>query len=495
MFEELGPAFAAVMQPMNLAAMIAGVLCGIFVGALPGLTATMAIAVLIPLTFTLDPLVALGMMAGIYNGAIYGGAIPCILVRIPGTPAAIATVFDGYPMARQGRAREALLVAVVSSSIGGMASAVALILLAPPLASVTLAFGPPEIFWVAVFGLASISLVVGGDAMKGLLSVSFGLLVGMVGIDHVSGNARFTFDTLVLADGFQMIALLVGLFAIPPALQMAENAALSPDRTALKPMDMRKALGGLKRLWPVWTRSSLIGILAGILPGAGGNIAALLSYNETKRASKEPESFGKGNPAGVAASECANNADVASAMIPALTLGVPGSSVAAVILGGLLVHGLQPGPQLFRDAPDLVYGFMIQMFLSALILLPLGAFLATRVFAHAMRIPRAILAPLIIALSIVGVYTINNSMFDVAVVIGFGFLGYLIERLGIPLAPAVLGMILGGLAENNLRLSLIIGLGDPAILWTRPISQIFIALIVLVVLFPLVRRFRVPKHT
>jgi putative tricarboxylic transport membrane protein len=489
MFEPLWQALPVVLQWPNLAAMVGGTIMGICIGALPGLSATMGIALLIPLTFGIDPLVALGMMAGIYNGAIYGGAIPAILLRIPGTPAAIATIFDGYPMAQRGDAAYALQVAVVSSAIGGVASAIALMTMAPPLARVALAFGPAEIFWTATFGLASIAVLLGNVPLKGLLSALLGLFLGTVGIDQMTGHERFTFDNINLVGGLHVVVLLTGLFALPPAFDMAERGLLKgiePSKLVLG--GGRRIIEGWRLFWRAWARGSFIGIIMGIIPGAGGNIAALISYNEAKRAAKDPSSFGTGNPVGIAAAETANNADNAAAMIPALTLGVPGSVVAAVILGGLTVHGLQPGPGLFRDAPIVVYGFMIQMLITALLLVVLGGLVFARLFARVLLIPSVLLVAMIFALTVIGAYSINNNMFDVGVMFFFGMVGYLMERLNIPLAPAALGVILGPMAETNLRLALRISQNDATVLFTRPISATICLLTVFVLAYPTVRR-------
>jgi len=462
-----------------------GTLCGVVIGALPGLSATIGIAVLIPLTFGMNPMVALGMMAGIYNGSMYGGAIPAVLLRIPGTPSAIVTTFDGFPMAQQGKSGAALKIACMSSALGGMVSAVALMTLAPPLSLVTLAFGPAEYFWVAVFGLASVSVLLGRDPIKGLLAATFGLLIGTIGTDLVTGHERFTFGVLELTSGLHIVVVLVGLYAMPRVLIMAEDRIREGvSGESLKLSGSKLGYNPFKRFWKAWTRAGIVGIIVGILPGAGGNIAAFIAYNETKRSSKDPDSFGKGNPEGVAAAEFANNADNSAAMIPALTLGVPGNSIAALILGGLLVHGLQPGPQLFRENADIVYGFMHQMFLTSVLVFLFGGIIASRIFAQALRLPQVMLAPLIVGLMIVGVYSVNNSMFDLYVMMLFGLVGYAMEKLDFPLAPAVLGLILGNMAEINLRLSLLIAQGDFMYLLTRPISQIVIALTVCVLLYP-----------
>ncbi len=490
MYGSLIDALPAVLSWGNLAAVVIGVIAGICVGALPGLSATMAISVLIPFTFGMDPLVALGMMAGIYNGAMYGGSIPAVLLRIPGTPAAVATSFDGYPMAQQGKGGYALQVAVVSSAIGGIASAIVLMLLAPPLAKVTLLFGPAEIFWVAVFGMSAIVFLLGGDVLKGLISACFGIFVSLIGADTITGYDRYTFGHLELLDGINIVVLLVGLYALPPAIGLLEEKRNIDASNAgrLNTISIWKAIPGMLKYWKTWLRSSVIGVFIGILPGAGGSMAAFLSYNEARRASRNPDDWGKGEPEGVAASETSNNADTASALIPALTLGIPGTAVAAVMLGGLLIHGMQPGPMLFRENPEIVFGFMWQFLFAAVLLIFLGGALATNSFAQVLRLPRPLLGAIIIALVLVGVYSINGRMFDVYLMLGFGFVGYFMEKLRFPLPPVVLGLILGGFAEQNLRLALRIGGGDLSVLAASPTSKIIIALTLFVVLVPMIMR-------
>lgn len=490
MYGSLVDALPGVLSWMNLAAVVIGVIAGICVGALPGLSATMAISVLIPFTFGMDPLVALGMMAGIYNGAMYGGSIPAILLRIPGTPAAVATSFDGYPMAQQGKGGYALQVAVVSSAIGGVASALVLMLLAPPLARVTLLFGPAEIFWVAVFGMSAIVFLLGGDILKGLISACFGVFVSLVGADTITGYDRYTFGHLELLDGINIVVLLVGLYALPPAIALLEEERELDTTNAgrLNTVSIWKAIPGMLKYWKTWLRSSVIGVFIGILPGAGGSMAAFLSYNEAKRNSRHPERWGQGEPEGVAAAETSNNADTASALIPALTLGIPGTAVAAVMLGGLLIHGLQPGPMLFRDNPDIVFGFMWQFLFAAVLLVALGGSLATNSFAQVLKLPRPLLGAIIIALVFVGVYSINGRMFDVYLMLGFGLIGYFMDKLKFPLPPVVLGLILGGFAEQNLRLALRIGGGDAMALAASNTSKIIILLTLGVILMPVISR-------
>ena len=490
MYSDLLSALPNVFALANFAAVIIGVIAGIVVGAMPGLSATMAISVLVPFTFGLEPLVALGLMAGIYNGAMYGGAIPAVLLRIPGTPAAVATTFDGYPMAQKGEGGFALQVAVVSSAIGGIASAFALMLLAPPLSKVTLLFGPSEVFWVAVFGLASIIFLLGGNPIKGLISACFGVFVSVVGSDPIYGNDRFTFSALELLDGINIVILLVGLYALPPVIDLLETPLKTDGVTGSKlgTQSMWKAMPRMKGFWKTWLRGSFIGIWIGILPGAGGSMAAFMSYNEARRGSKTPDTWGNGEPEGVAAAETANNADTASALIPALTLGIPGTAVAAVMLGGLLVHGLQPGPMLFRENPDVVFGFMWQFLFGAILLIFLGGSLATNSFARLLNLPRPLLGSVIIVLMLIGVYSIHGRMFDVYMMLGFGAIGWIMDKLKFPLPPVVLGLILGSFAEENLRLALRIGRGDWGVLFQNTTSLILVALTVAVVIGPILKR-------
>lgn len=483
MFEPLLHALPVVLQPGPFASLVIGTLAGILIGALPGLNPVMAIALMLPLTYGFDPIIALGLIAGIYNGSMYGGAIPAILLKIPGTPSAIATTFDGYPMTRQGQGGLALKIACWSSAVGGIASALALMTLAPLLAKVTLAFGPSEYFWVAVFGLVSIAVLVGKDVSKGMLSALLGVVVGLVGVDALSGEERYTFGSLYLTGGFELIIVLIGLYAIPPILEMAEKRSESHfNADSFKVSAGSSGLDLLRRYWRTWTRSSAIGIGVGLLPGAGGNLAALLSYNEAKRRAPDPDSFGTGNPTGVAAAESGNSADNASAMIPTLTLGIPGNLIAALVLGALMIHGLQPGPQLFTRSPDVVFGFMWQMLITAMLLLLLGGMMATRLFSQVLRLPSALLVPTTLVLMAVGVYTVNGNVVDLYVMLAFGLLGYLLNRLAFPLAPLVLGVLLGPMAEQNFRLAMLISQNDWTVLFTRPISLGIIALLALVLL-------------
>lgn len=486
MIDALLSALPNVLDPMNLFAVALGTIAGLVVGALPGLTVTTGIAVLIPLTFGLDPLFALGMMAGMYNGGSYGGAIPAILLRVPGTPASVATILDGYEMTKQGKASYALQVAVVSGVFGSILSALALIIFAPWLVRVSLLFGPAEYFWVAVLGLATVASLLGDDFLKGLIAAIIGLLIGTVGMDIATGTERFAFNQLELSNGIDLVVLLTALFAVPPVIQMIEAAR--QEGMAKELLKLRRQ-GSVAREWrrflPVWLRSSAIGIFIGTLPGAGGSMSCYLAYNDAKRRSSDPDSFGKGNPEGVAASEAGNGADNAASLIPALSLGIPGSGVAAVILGGLLIHGLRPGPQLFTEHADVVYGFMLQMLISAVLLFFVGGLAATRIFGQALRLPPVVLAPLILMFVVIGVYAVNNSMFDLYLLLGIGVIAYVMERLDYPSAPIILGVILGPIAETQLSLALTISGGRAAALVSSPMSMILVALTLFVLSTPL----------
>ena len=473
----------------SLIGMLLGTAGGIAIGALPGLTATMGIAVLIPLTFSMEPLTALGAMAGIYNGAMYGGAIPAILLGIPGTPSAIATTFDGYPLAKRGDGYLALKTSLASSALGGMISALSLILLAPPLVSISLKFGPAEYFWVGVFGLATLAVLVGNSPLKGLISACLGLMVGVVGADPFTGTERFVFGNVNLVGGFHIVIILTGLTALPPAFSMAESAIREgADAGALLLNKSKARLAYWLHLWKVWLRSSIIGIIIGIIPGAGGNLASFMCWSEAKRTAKNRDEFGHGAIEGVAASECGNNADNSASLIPALALGVPGNAVAALILGGLLVHGMVPGPSLFTNNGHVVYGFMIQMFITSALMFAVGQ-LGVKVFIRVLQLPPVILAPMVMGLTVVGVYSIQNSMFDVWAMFLFGLLGYLMDKLKFPVGPAVLAVILGPMVESNLRRTLVISRNDPSALVSHPLSMIIALLTLMVLFYPLLSNY------
>ena len=483
-------AFFAVMTGSNLLAMVIGTIAGVVIGALPGINVTAGIAILIPLTFGMEPLFALGLIAGIFNGASYSNAIPAILINVPGTPAAIATTYDGYPMAQQGKAADALRIACYASAIGAIVSAIALITIAPPLSTVTLLFGPPEYFWLSVLGLSSVAVLLGNDPVKGAIAATVGILLATVGVDRITGAMRFSFGYWELADGLPTVVVLTGLFAFSRVLIMAQERKLTGiSREGLRLATQRSEGNVLRGMGMTLGRASIIGIIIGILPGVGGNAAALLAYNEEKRAAKDPETFGQGNPKGVAASECGNSADNSSSLIPTLTLGIPGNAIAAIIMGALLVHGLQPGPSLFRDAPVVVYGFMIEMLITAMMVFVLGGVMATQIFSQVLRLPEVLLVPLIVSLMAIGIYTTSYEILHLYMAIGFGVLGYVMFKLDFPVAPFVLGLILGGVAEFNLRVSLRAAQGDWTYLFQSSVSKVLIVLLGLIV-FTALSRFK-----
>ncbi len=488
MFDGVFAGLMAVFAWDSVIMMIVGVIIGMILGAIPGISGTLGIALAIPFTYGMSPLAALGLLAGIHNGASQGGAIPAILLRIPGTPGAICTAWDGYPLAQQGHAGAAIQLSAVSSAVGGVLSAVSLILLAPPLARAALAFGPPEIFWVNVFGLAAIAALLGDDLLKGIIAACFGLLIGTIGIDNVTGHERYTFDNLALTGGLQELAIMVGMFCFPPAWELAQQLYRPGAMSAPIAIAPSKGVWRVSQVWWVWLKSSIIGIIIGILPGSA--ISAFVAYNEAKRGSKTPEMFGKGSIEGLAAAESVNNADNAAAMIPTLTLGIPGSNIAALMLGALLIHGFQPGPQLFRDAPHIVYGYAWAMFITALLLIPTGGIVASRIFAQLLKIPAVMLLPMIVIVAVTGIFASENSIFNVYVALLFGFVGLAMMAFDFPIAPVIIGVVLGTKAEFNLRVAMLMSDGEWSILYRGPICIVLIGLTILLLVYPFTRQLK-----
>jgi len=484
MLQHILDSLLMVLQWESVAAMVLGTVIGMVMGALPGVSGTLAVALAIPFTYELSPLTALGLLAGIHNGTSQGGAIPAILLRIPGTPGAICTTWDGYPLAQQGHGGAAIQLSAVSSAVGGMIGALALVLLAPPLANVALAFGPAEIFWVNVFGLTAIAAMLGDDILKGIIAACFGLLLGTIGLDETTGTERFTFDVIELINGLPMLVVMVGLFSFPPSWEMAQKTAGGALETFK--LTMTKGVWKVRQVWRAWMKSSVVGIIIGILPGS--SISGFIAYAEVKRTAREPEKFGKGSVEGLACAECVNNADNAASMIPALTLGVPGGTIAALMLGALIIQGFQPGPLLFKNSPEIVYGYAWQMFITSAMLIVLGGVVASRVFAHLLRLPGVLLLPLIVVMTVAGSFAAQNSLWDVYLAFGFGLVGLGMDRLGLPIAPVIIGLVLGAKAEFSLRVALLLTQGDPLPLFTRPICLVLIALTALMLLYPLIRR-------
>lgn len=473
MFDYLAIGLTNVLTFTNLLAIIVGTALGLFVGAMPGLSATMAIAILLPLTFSMPPATGLSMLASLYMGAMYGGSIAAILINTPGTPAAAATVLDGYPMAQQGRAGKALGISLFASLIGGLLSSIALLTIAPILGGVALQFGPVELFAVAVLGITIIGSLSQGSAIKGLLSGVVGLLLAMIGMDPITGSARFTFGILNLYSGVSFTVALIGLFSIPQAIRLIEKdekakAVINSFKDRMLP-----TLAEIKQVGVTVIRSSFIGIFTGIIPGTGGDTACWFGYNEAKRFSKNRDNFGKGDIEGVAASEAANNAVVGGALIPTLTLGIPGSSATAIIMGALMVHGIMPGPTLMTEYADVTYTLIWALLISNFAMF-LEGLLFTKAAIHVTRVPNKVLAPIIIILCVIGAFAINNSFFDVYMMLIFGLLGYFMDKIGMPTAPMVVGLILGQMLNVSLHQSLMISGGSWMIFFSNPISTVLL---------------------
>jgi putative tricarboxylic transport membrane protein len=481
------------LQPSYIFWLTVGVLIGMVVGTLPGLTATMGVALLVPFTFALPTGAGLAMLGGLYVCAMFSDSVPAVLVNTPGTPSAMATAFDGYPMTQQGRAQEAIVASCFSAIPGAVVGAGCYLLLAWPMTAIALEFGPPEFFWLGVFALTIVGSLGGTSILKGLASGAIGLLISSVGISHASEVSRFTFGVPELRGGVSLVAALIGVFAVPQVLTMVTElrkkeyiATYQPTRgVALK--TMREVLSH-----PVhFMRSALIGTFIGILPGAGGPIASLVSYNEAVRWSRDKSRYGKGDVRGVTASEIAGNACAPASLIPLVTLGVPGSSPAAVIAGALMLRGLNPGPELFQSDGTLVYAFGWSLMLAGIMTFVLGSLLSP-LLARVVTIPLRLLAPLIMFLSVIGAYAIRNNVFDVYMMLGLGVFVFLVRRLGFHPGPIGLGIILGPIIEPALVQSLYIANASSvgSVFFTGTVNIVLIAITVLSIFLVGLGRFR-----
>ena len=470
----------------GLAVLIIGALLGIVIGALPGLGPSIGLSLLIPFTYKLGPELSMLMMISLYTSAEYGGSISAILLSTPGTAAAAATAIDGYAMARKGKANEAISISLTASTVGGVFGGLALLLLAMPLASLALKFGPAGYFAVGVFGLTSVAALSGGSLVKGLVCAAFGLALATIGIDPIAGTPRFTFGLFELYEGVPFLAALIGLFAVSEALVMIENrvAAAPVIKDKVGHVFMSGALW--KETWRSMLSGSVIGTLLGILPGVGGNIACWVARDYARSRDPRPEEYGKGSANGIAAPEAANNATVGGALVPLLALGVPGSPTTAIMVGALIMHGLHPGPQLFTEAPSLVYAILFGTIIASLVQYAAGS-LFLPLMARVMRLPDAVIAVGIMAFAVLGAFAIRNLMFDVYLMLGFGLVGYLMKKLRFPVAPIVLAMVLGYLVESNYRTALVSSQGDYMIFITDPVSLLFLVLSLVSLLTPLWR--------
>ncbi len=489
----LAQGFGVALQPLNLGLAFGGVLVGTVVGMLPGIGPINAIAVLIPITFAagIPPASALILLSGIYYGSQYGNSISTILLNVPGTASSVITALDGYQLTRQGRAGAALAVSAIASFVGGTLSIFGLIFFAPLLARWAIRFGPAEYFALMVFAFAALSSLAGKHLARGLVATGLGLLLGTVGLDPHSAVPRFTFGQVRLLDGRDFVVVTIGLFAVSEVLLMLEDTEKG-----------RMTVGAVGRItsmareamttWWVMVRGSVSGFLIGVLPGAGGTIASFMAYATERQLAGEDGRFGEGDLRGVAAPEAANNASANGAMIPLLTLGVPGSATTAVLLGALLGMNVTPGPLLIERHPEIFWGLVASMYIGNLLLLLLNLPLVG-VFVSVLRLPRWLLMPGVAAIAFVAVYAVNTSAFDLVLVVAFGGLGWLLRKLDIPLAPIILGVVLGPLMEKNLRRAMALSDGDWSVLVSSPLAISLLALAGLsVVLPPLLRRWRVP---
>jgi putative tricarboxylic transport membrane protein len=485
MLQQLFDGLMLALDPVSVIAVAIGVLIGIMIGSIPGLTTTMGMAIFVPFTFFLPPLVGLPFLIGLYKGGIYGGSIPAILINAPGTGAAIATVFDGYELAKQGRANSALKVALLSSTSADTLSDIITILLASTVVSLSLLVGKPELFSILVCSLAIIATMTGGSVVKGLLAAAFGLMLSTVGTD-IGGRWRFAFGNAHLAGGFSLITLLIGLFAFATIIERI-IASGKEDERQQEVFEISKSdklhWWEFRKCIPHILRSTGIGSFIGLVPAVGQPVAAFLGYSVAKRFSKEPEKFGKGSLEGVAGPEACNNAVNGPTLLPLMAFGIPGDMVTAVLLGALIVQGLRPGPGLFRDYGDIMYGVLMSMMVANVFMFIIG-YVLSGLYAKIARINSKYLIPVVFALAIVGSYAVRNSVFDVAIMVFFGFVGFLLNRFDIPMAPLVITFLLGHGIENSLIQSLILFRGDPLGFLTRPFCLTLLLIAVLLIFAP-----------
>jgi putative tricarboxylic transport membrane protein len=476
--------------------LIIGVAGGIIVGAIPGLSGSTGIILMLPFLIYIDPAAALIMMSGLFCGSMFGGSIASILISTPGTPSGAATVLDGYPLAKKGQAGKALGVALVASTAGGIFSTLCLIFLAPELAKIALKFGPSEYFALMIFGLTIMASVSSSSLTKGLLSGFFGILISMVGLNPTLGTERFTFGVTRFLTGFSMMPVLIGLFAISEVLAQLELF----NEGKIIQLSKKHKIGAImptwkemKTLWKVILGSSILGTIIGIIPATGGAIASFMAYNEAKRFSKDPDSFGKGNLAGIAAPEAANNATTGGALIPLLTMGIPGDVVTSVMLGALMIIGVQPGPLLFSQSPQIVNALFMGFMLAQFLMLGMG-YLSIRASNLILKVPLGILYPTILCLCLLGAYSLGNSVYDVVLALVFGIIGYFMKKYGFSAPSVILGIILGPIAEQELSRALIISHGDWTVLVRSPLSIMFYVFAILSVIYSL-GGFRKKKKT
>lgn len=488
----MADAFIALFTPNNMMFLFIGTALGIVVGAIPGLTASMLIALTLPLTFHMDPVSAVTLLIGEYVGGISGGLIMAILLRMPGTPSSIVTTFDGYPMAQKGQSERALALGIMASVVGGIISWGFLAGMSPSLARFALQFGPWEYFTLVLMALVMLAVLSQGSMVKGLLGAALGMSFALPGIDSSIGQARLTFGSDALLSGFGLLPVLIGAFAISQILRdSATPQSIGDMKLPSRHLPIyRRDLSYIPRL----IRGSIIGTWIGLLPGIGGNIAALVSYSTEKQISREPEKFGTGYEPGVIAAESANNASIGGALIPLITMGIPGSVTEAILIGALTIHNLQPGPLLFQNAPEIAYGIIAAYFVANVLMLMLMWGLV-RYIAQIVRLPRSGLMAVILVFCVTGSYAVNSSFVDVWVMIGFGVIGLGLEYCKVPLGPFVIGFVLSPIAEEQLRASLMMSDGNLAEIMTRPYALLFLALAVITIAWPAIAKRIMDRET
>jgi putative tricarboxylic transport membrane protein len=470
--------FLQAIDPRAILYLLVGTFSGLIIGTLPGLTATMAVAILTPLTFWLSPNEGLAMLIGVWNSAIFSGGISAILINTPGTPASIASTFDGFALTKKGMAGLALGINVVFSFIGGILGVVALILVGFPLARFALSFGPAEYFTLAIFGLSTMVAVSGKSILKGMISGFIGFSIALVGLDPIFGSERFTFGRMELLSGISFVPVMIGLFGIGEVLSQIFTKSRTTSADAQTVTQIKRVIPTFKEvkdLTPVALLSSLIGVVIGVIPGAGADIAGLVAWDQSRRIAKRPEEYGKGSLEGLAASTTANNACLGGALTTMMALGLPGDAVTAILIGAFIIYGVQPGPIMFRDHASFVYMVITLMMLANVAFLAVGFFFS-KVLTKFLSLPQSFIWSTIIILSLVGSYAINNSAFDLMIVFLSGVLGFIFRLLDVPLGPIVLALILGPMAEANMRRALILSGGSFTTFFTRPISLILLIL-------------------
>jgi TctA family transporter len=484
-FSNLATGFGVALTPVNLAFAFVGCLVGTLVGVLPGIGPVATVAMLLPLTFYLEPVSGLIMLAGIFYGAQYGGSTTAILVNMPGETSSVVTCIDGHQMARKGRAGAALAVAALASFFAGCFSTLLIALFSPPLAKVGQSFGAPEYFSLMVLGLIAAVVLAHGSIIKAVAMVLLGLLLGLVGTDGNTGGQRFTFGATLLADGIGFVPLAIGVFGLGEVIANLIQPAHRRDLLTGKISGLWLTMQEFKQAWPATVRGTLIGSVLGVLPGGGATLSSFAGYVLEKKVAKDPSRFGKGAIEGVAGPESANNAGAQTSFIPMLTLGIPGNAVMALMIGALTIHGIQPGPQVMTERPTLFWGMVASMWLGNLMLVVINLPLIG-IWVQLLKVPYRVLYLAILLFCAIGVYTLNNSAFEVMLTAGFGVLGYVLLRLECEPAPMLLGFILGPLMEENLRRAMRISSGDPMIFINRPISLgLLIAALLLLVLVAL----------